>query len=81
MILVSKDKGRTWQIRKSIFPSLGGGQRPALIRFKSGRLLYAGDFQRKDGFQPSGITKRGSFVALSNDEGKTFVGEKLRKTG
>ncbi len=80
MILVSKDKGRTWQIRKSIFPSLGGGQRPALIRLKSSRLLYAGDFQRKDGFQPSGITKRGSFVALSNDERKTWRIRKLPGT-
>ena len=71
-ISVSKDKGKTWQIRKSVFPSLGGGQRPALIRLKSGKLLYAGDLQRSDGFQPPGFHQRGAFVALSADEGKTW---------
>ena len=79
-ISISKDKGKSWKISKSIFPSLGDGQRPALIRLKSDALLYAGDFQRKDGFQPSGITKRGSFVALSNDEGKTWKIKKLPGT-
>lgn len=79
-ISISKDKGRTWQIKKSIFPSLGGGQRPALIRLKSGALLYAGDFQRKDGFQPAGINERGAFVALSFDEGETWKIKKLPGT-
>ena len=79
-ISISKDKGRTWQVSKSVFPSLGGGQRPALIRLKSGRLLYAGDYQRKDGFQPKGIRERGAFVAWSDDEGKTWALKKLPGT-
>ncbi len=79
-ISVSSDKGKTWSISKSVFPCLGGGQRPALIRLKSGCLLYAGDFQRKDGFQPKGIKEHGAFVALSSDEGKTWRIKKLPGT-
>ncbi len=79
-ISISRDKGKSWEISKSVFPTLGGGQRPALIRLKSGRLLYAGDYQRKDGFQSPGIRKRGTFVALSGDEGKTWHIKKLPGT-
>ena len=79
-ISVSKDKGKTWKVTRSVFPSLGGGQRPALIRLQSGRILFAGDFQRKDGFQPKGITQRGAFVALSGDEGKNWMIKNLPGT-
>jgi antitoxin component YwqK of YwqJK toxin-antitoxin module len=79
-ISISTDKGKSWEMRKSVFPSLGGGQRPALIRLKSGNLLFAGDFQRKDGYQPEGITERGAFAALSIDEGKTWKIKKIPGT-
>ena len=76
-VSLSNDKGRTWMISKSIFPALDSGQRPALIRLISGNLLLASDFQRDDGFQPPGVSQRGSFVALSQDEGKTWLIKKI----
>lgn len=70
--VISHDGGRTWQTNKSRFPALGNNQRPSLLRLKSGRLFYAGDFQDVRGNQPNGITNRGCFVALSDDDGKTW---------
>jgi len=69
---VSRDGGKTWAVSKSVFPALGSNQRPALIRLASGRLFVASDFQAKSGKQPKGVTQRGAFFALSDDEGKTW---------
>ncbi len=70
---LSKDGGKTWQISKSPFPALGGlNQRPTIIRLASGRLFVAADYQNFAGKQPAGFTNHGSFVALSDDEGKTW---------
>lgn len=77
---VSRDNGKTWEITQTIFPSLGANQRPTLIRLASGRLFFASDFQRIDGFQPDGISERGSYVALSDDEGETWHIKKLPGT-
>ncbi len=69
---ISHDGGRTWEKSKSIFPAKGTNQRPGLRRLASGRLLFVGDFQDIRGRQPAGMTNRGSFVALSEDDGKTW---------
>jgi hypothetical protein len=74
---ISHDHGKTWEISPTPFPCLGTNQRPTLIRLASGRLFFASDFQRIDGFQPEGFAERGSFVALSDDEGKTWRIKKL----
>ncbi len=74
---ISFDQGKTWEISSTSFPCLGTNQRPTVIRLASGRLFFASDFQRIDGFQPEGITERGSFVALSDDEGQTWRIKKL----
>ncbi|MFA3782220.1 SUMF1/EgtB/PvdO family nonheme iron enzyme [Melioribacteraceae bacterium 4301-Me] len=74
---ISSDGGKTWKIEKTPFASLGSNQRPIIIRLKSGRLFMAGDFQDINGFQPKGITQRGSYVALSDDEGMTWHIKKL----
>jgi Sulfatase-modifying factor enzyme 1/BNR repeat-like domain len=74
---VSSDGGRTWQISKTPFASLGSNQRPIIIRLKSGRLFMAGDFQDIKGNHPEGITQRGSYVALSSDEGLNWHIKKL----
>jgi hypothetical protein len=70
---LSHDKGRTWQITGSGFPFLSSNQRPSLIRLASGRLLYATDFQNKwanqNQVQPE---RRGSWLAVSEDQGKTW---------
>ncbi len=70
---ISDDGGKTWAISKTPFPSLGSNQRPTIIRLNSGRLFFAGDMQHRDGSQPAGITRKGCYVALSEDEGATWM--------
>lgn len=75
---VSYDNGRSWSApTKTPFPALGSNQRPSLLRLASGRLFFASDFQHRDGRQPAGVTERGAFVALSEDEGRTWKIKKL----
>jgi len=74
---VSDDGGSTWQISPTMFPAYGANQRPCVLRLKSGRLFFCGDFQRIDGKSPSTITNRGAFAALSDDDGKTWRIKKL----
>jgi len=69
---ISTDGGKTWQISKTPFCSLGSNQRPTIIRLASGRLFFAGDFQHRSGAQPQSINRRGCYVALSEDEGETW---------
>jgi hypothetical protein len=70
---ISDDGGQTWKIEKTPFPELGSGQRPALLRLAGGRLFFAGDLQHSSGHQPAGVEERGACVALSEDEGKTWL--------
>jgi len=75
--VISRDSGRTWEKFKTVFPALGSNQRPSLLRLRSGRLFFAGDFQDIKGKQPAGIAQRGSYVALSEDDGKSWHIKKL----
>jgi hypothetical protein len=77
---ISSDGGRTYTVTKTPFAHLGSNQRPTLIRLASGRLFMAGDFQSEKGVQPAGITERGAYVALSDDEGETWRIRKLPGT-
>ena len=70
--VVSRDGGKTWEKSKTVFPALGGNQRPSLLRLQSGRLFFAGDFQHLEGKHPAGVTNWGSYVALSEDDGQTW---------
>lgn len=70
---ISRDKGKTWEVTKAPFPALGGNQRPSLLRLASGRLFFAGDFQMITGKKPEGVTEKGSYAALSDDEGMTWT--------
>ena len=75
---ISKDGGRTWEKSRTSFCCQTNNQRPCILRLQSGRLFFAGDFQTKrEGFQPEGITQRGAYVALSEDEGETWHLRKL----
>ncbi|MGH7556527.1 MAG: SUMF1/EgtB/PvdO family nonheme iron enzyme, partial [Gemmatimonadota bacterium] len=74
---ISSDGGKTWTVSKTPFPSLGSNQRPTVLRLASGRLFFAGDLQRRDGFQPEGFTERGAYVALSDDEGEMWMIKRL----
>ena len=69
---ISKDGGKTWTVSKTQFPALGSNQRPMILRLRSGKLLFASDWQERRGKQAAGITEHGAFVALSDDEGKTW---------
>jgi formylglycine-generating enzyme required for sulfatase activity len=77
----STDFGKTWTPKeKTPFASLGSNQRPVIIRLKSGRLFFAGDYQdikMMDIPPPADITDRGSYVALSDDEGVTWTIKQL----
>lgn len=77
---ISRDGGKTYQVTKTPFAHLGSNQRPALIRLASGRLFMTGDFQSEKGIQPPGGTRRGSYVALSDDDGETWLIRKLPGT-
>jgi antitoxin component YwqK of YwqJK toxin-antitoxin module len=74
---ITKDGGKTYEVSKTPFCTQGSNQRPSLLRLKSGRLLMAGDFNRKDLFHPPSITEKGSYVALSEDEGQSWFIRKL----
>lgn len=77
----SSDYGKTWTANaKTPFAALGSNQRPVIIRLQSGRLFFAGDYQdirMMDNPPPKDITDRGSYVALSDDEGKTWKIKRL----
>ncbi|HEY5552160.1 MAG TPA: sialidase family protein, partial [Opitutaceae bacterium] len=77
---ISRDGGRTYEVTKTPFAHLGSNQRPTCIRLASGRLFMAGDLQSEKGVQPEGITERGSYVALSDDDGETWLIRKLPGT-
>ena len=71
---VSRDGGKSYEVSKTPFPRQGSNQRPMLIRLKSGKLLFAGDFvYHNDGSQPKEVSHLGSYVALSEDEGETWT--------
>ncbi len=77
----SSDFGQTWTpAEKTPFAALGSNQRPKILRLASGKLFFAGDFQNIRMFTsppPEDIKERGSYVALSDDEGKTWKIKKL----
>lgn len=71
--VISHDGGKTWEKSRTPFAALSSNQRPSLLRLGSGRLFFAGDFQDREGKQPGTIRERGSYVALSNDDGQTWA--------
>jgi len=79
--VVSCDGGHNWLGRSAtVFPAVGGNQRPCVQRLASGRLFFAGDFQRSDGSRPTGATAWGAYVALSDDDGDNWHIKKLMGT-
>lgn len=74
---ITRDGGKSYEVSKTPFSMQGGNQRPSLLRLKSGRLFMAGDFNRRDGEHPASITEKGSYVALSDDDGETWFIKKL----
>ncbi len=77
---ISADGGKTWEVSRTPFSALASNQRPTIIRLQSGRLFFASDFQKRRGGQPEGITQKGAFAALSEDEGETWKVKKIPGT-
>ena len=70
-VSVSRDGGRTYQKSATHFPPLGSGQRPSVIRLASGKLFFVADFNHGKK-NSAGPTQDGAYVALSDDDGKTW---------
>jgi formylglycine-generating enzyme required for sulfatase activity len=66
---ITRDGGKTYEITKTEFMPLAGGQRPSIIRLQSGRLFFVADTLSSR--VPGG--RQASYVALSDDEGKTWL--------
>ena len=71
---VSDDMGETWDHRPSTFQSIGGGQRPVLMRLNQGPLFFASFCKKVPIVDSSGKESliSGLFTAVSLDEGKTW---------
>lgn len=74
---ISRDGGKSWEVSKSPFPTVRWNQRPTILRLQSGRILFASDFQDIQGNRPEGTSEWGSFVAVSEDEGQSWIIKKL----
>jgi len=73
-LATSTDGGKTWKKSKTPFDPLASGERPSVIRLASGRLFFVADCNPKN---QKHIHKDGAYVALSDDDGKTWKMRKL----
>jgi hypothetical protein len=69
---VTRDGGKTYEVSPSPFHALRSAQRPCVIRLQSGRILMAGDWRASKGPASTRFSENGCYVALSDDEGKTW---------
>lgn len=72
---VSKDGGKSWAEVKTPFDPLGSGERPSVIRLQDGRLFFVADYNPHN--QAHGPKTFGAYVALSNDDGKSWKTKRL----
>jgi hypothetical protein len=73
-LATSSDGGKTWVKSKTPFDPLESGERPSVIRLASGRLFFVADFNPH---QEKHNHKDGAYVALSDDDGKTWKIKRL----
>ncbi|MHC4212738.1 MAG: SUMF1/EgtB/PvdO family nonheme iron enzyme [Planctomycetota bacterium] len=74
-IVTSKDLGKTWEYKPSPFPPIHGGERLVLFKTREGPLFFASLANHSIEITDASGTKRdvrGLFVAISEDEGKTW---------
>ncbi len=76
----STDGGRTYARSKLPFVALSSGQRPQIMRLNSGRLMLIGDFVKTKPITKP-VPERGSYVAISADEGENWRFKALPGTG
>lgn len=72
---VSRDGGKSWTIEKTPFDPLGSGQRPSVIRLRSGHLFFVADYNPHN--QAHGPKTAGAYVAISSDDGKSWTMKRL----
>jgi formylglycine-generating enzyme required for sulfatase activity len=73
-LATSADGGRTWVKSKTPFNPLDSGERPSVIRLASGRLFFVADYNPNN---EKHVHKDGAYVALSDDDGKTWKLKRL----
>lgn len=73
-LATSADGGKTWVKSKTPFDPLASGERPSVIRLASGRLFFVADYNPN---HEKHIHKDGAYVALSDDDGKTWKQKRL----
>ncbi len=73
-LAISSDGGKTWRKTKTPFDPLWSGERPSVNRLASGRLFFVADYNPR---QQKHIHKDGAYVALSDDDGKTWKQKRL----
>jgi formylglycine-generating enzyme required for sulfatase activity len=73
-LATSSDGGKTWRKSATPFDELLSGERPSVIRLASGRLFFVADYNPS---HQKHIHKDGAFVALSDDDGKTWKEKRL----
>ena len=73
-LATSSDGGKTWRKSKTPFDALYSGERPSVIRLASGRLFFVADYNPA---HQKHVHKDGAFVALSDDDGKTWIQKRL----
>jgi hypothetical protein len=73
-LATSTDGGKTWVKSKTPFDPLASGERPSVIRLTSGRLFFVADYNPTS---QKHIHKDGAYVALSDDDGQTWLMKRL----
>jgi len=69
---ISHDGGKTWQVSRSPFPALSSNQRSHGFAIGKWAAIFRGGLAEQEGKQPAGVDRHGAYVALSDDEGKTW---------
>ena len=72
---ISHDGGKSWTLVKTPFDPLGSGERTSVIRLRSGRLFFVADYNPHN--QLHGLKTAGAYVALSDEDGKTWTMKRL----
>ncbi len=75
-LATSHDDGKTWVKSKTPFDELLSGERPSVIRLASGRLFFVADSKPT---AKKHVPTDGAYVALSDDDGKTWTIKPLPK--
>ena len=71
---ISSDGGKTWRVKATPFDELMSGERPSVIRLADGRLFFVADYNPH---HMKHLHKDGAYVALSDDDGKTWKTKRL----